>query len=190
MVTRVGVVMGADQATQTEPPRLAQLQVRPATQKNAPLDVEEKKHIFMDVFPNFIGMEQPSTSGQVKYMLERFQKIFEQQTANKSADKVSKLKPFLSSCLTLIQDKVALAELEALIETLSKEYPPTNKVNSVKTKFKTGCELNMSVKIGDYDMDYIILELGSDVNILTCQTWEIMSKPPLEWSPIQLRLSN
>ena len=36
----------------------------------------------------------------------------------------------------------------------------------------------------------IILALGSDVNILTLQTWEIMGKPPLEWSPIQLRLAN
>ena len=35
--------------------------------------------------------EQPSTSGQVKDMPERFQKIFEQQTTSKSADKVSKL---------------------------------------------------------------------------------------------------
>ena len=45
-------------------------------------------------------------------------------------------------------------------------------------------------QIGDYDMDYIILDPGSNVNILTCQTWEIMGKPPLEWSPIQLRLAN
>ena len=48
----------------------------------------------------------------------------------------------------------------------------------------------MTVQIGDYDMDYIILDLGSNVNILTRQTWEIMGKPPLEWSPIQLRLVN
>ena len=48
----------------------------------------------------------------------------------------------------------------------------------------------MSTQIGDYDMDYIILYLGSDVNILTHQTWEIMGRPPLEWSPIQLRLAN
>ena len=39
-------------------------------------------------------------------------------------------------------------------------------------------------------MDYIILDLGSNVNILTRQTWEIMGKPRLDWSPIQLRLSN
>ena len=122
----------------------------------------------MDVCQEFIGAEQPSTSGQVKDMPERFQKIFEQQTAHKSADKVSKLKPFLSSCLAIMQDKDALTELEPLIETLLEEYPATKKVNNVKTKFKMGCELRMSVQIGDCDMDYIILNLGSDVNILMC----------------------
>ena len=39
-------------------------------------------------------------------------------------------------------------------------------------------------------MDYIILDLGSDVNILTRQTWESMNKLQLDWSPIQLRLAN
>ena len=44
----------------------------------------------------------------------------------------------------------------------------------------------MTTQIGNYDMDYIILDLGSDVNILTQQTWESMGKPRLDWSPIQL----
>ena len=48
----------------------------------------------------------------------------------------------------------------------------------------------MTAQIGEYDMNYIILDLGSDVNILTRQTWESMNKPRLEWSHIQLRLMN
>ena len=56
----------------------------------------------MDVCVEFIGAKHPSTSSQVKDMPKRFQKIFKQQTTTKSADKVSKLKPFLSSCLVLI----------------------------------------------------------------------------------------
>ena len=36
----------------------------------------------------------------------------------------------------------------------------------------------------------VILDLGSDVNVLTKQTWEQMGKPALTWSPIQLRLAN
>ena len=122
-------------------------------------------------------------------MHERFHKIFEQRSTKKTANKVSKLKPFLSSCLVLIKDKEALAELEGLIETLPEGDPLPKKVNSIKTKLKIGCKLRMTVQIGDYDMDYIILDLGSNVNILTCQTWEIMGNPTLEWSPIQLRLA-
>ena len=39
-------------------------------------------------------------------------------------------------------------------------------------------------------MDYIILDLVLNVNILTRQTWESMNKLQLDWSPIQLRLAN
>ena len=124
----------------------------------------------MDVCLDFISAKQPSTLGQVKDMPKRFQEIFEQRTANKNADKVSKLKPLFSSCLVLIKDKEALVKLESLIEMLPKGDPLPNKVNSINTKLKTGHKLKLTAQIGDYDMDYIILDLGSDVNILTCQT--------------------
>ena len=36
----------------------------------------------------------------------------------------------------------------------------------------------------------IILDLGYDVKIISKQTWEMMGKPKLIWSHIQLRLAN
>ena len=48
----------------------------------------------------------------------------------------------------------------------------------------------MIVQIDDYDIDYIILDLGFDVNILTRHTWESMGNPRLVQSPVQLRLTN
>ena len=39
-------------------------------------------------------------------------------------------------------------------------------------------------------MDELILDMGSEVNGLTRQTWELMGKPKLRYSPIQLRLVN
>ena len=39
-------------------------------------------------------------------------------------------------------------------------------------------------------MNYIILDSGSDVNILIRQTWESMNKPRMDWYPIQLRLAS
>ena len=37
-----------------------------------------------------------------------------------------------------------------------------------------GHELHMNSSIGDYDMDLIILDLGSYVNIVTNKWWEFM----------------
>ena len=48
----------------------------------------------------------------------------------------------------------------------------------------------MNSHIGDYDMDFIILDLGSDVNILTRKTWELMGNPQLVWSYVNIILSN
>ena len=67
-----------------------------------------------------------------------------------------------------------------MIEETSIEPPPKKKVNQVSKKFKTGRELRMTAQIGDYDMDYIILYLGLDINILTRQMWESMGKPLLD----------
>ena len=55
---------------------------------------------------------------------------------------------------------------------------------------KIGRELRMTAQIGDYDKDYIILDMGSNVNILKIHTWKSMGKPKLNWSPIQLRIEN
>ena len=49
-------------------------------------------------------------------------------------------------------------------------------MNSLHKK-KTGKEMMMSVQIDDYDVDSVILDLESDVNILTKKTWERMGKP-------------
>ena len=48
----------------------------------------------------------------------------------------------------------------------------------------------MNSQIGDYDMDYIILDLEYHVNILNKQTWESIGNPRLIWYPIQLMLSS
>ena len=50
--------------------------------------------------------------------------------------------------------------------------------------------MRLSTHIGDYDMDEVILDLGSEVNVLTKQTWELMGRPKLSYSSIQLKLAN
>ena len=50
--------------------------------------------------------------------------------------------------------------------------------------------MRLNAHIGDHDMDEVILNLGSKVNVLAKQTWELMGKPKLHYSPIQLKLEN
>ena len=48
----------------------------------------------------------------------------------------------------------------------------------------------MNVHIGDYEVDSVILDLGSEVSILTKQTWKLMGNPTLGWLPVHLPLAN
>ena len=48
----------------------------------------------------------------------------------------------------------------------------------------------MIVQIADYEMDQVILHLGSQENFLPKKTWQRMGEPKLEWSIIQLRMAN
>jgi hypothetical protein len=43
-------------------------------------------------------------------------------------------------------------------------------VNQVSRKRRTSKELYLSDQIGDYDVDYVVLDLGSEVNFMTKQT--------------------
>ena len=56
-------------------------------------------------------------------------------------------------------------------------YNLKKSVNHIEKRLKENQEVRMIVQIGEYDMDYIRLDLRTDVNILTRQTWESMNKP-------------
>jgi hypothetical protein len=53
-----------------------------------------------------------------------------------------------------------------------------------------GREFRMTIELRSYEMDDIMLDLGSNLNILLNKSWEFMCKPNLVWSPIQLKLDN
>ena len=50
--------------------------------------------------------------------------------------------------------------------------------------------MQLTTQIGEYKMDQVILDLGSDGNVLPKQTWQRMGEPKLEWSTIQLHMAN
>jgi hypothetical protein len=56
-------------------------------------------------------------------------------------------------------------------------------VNQVLRKKRTNGEFRLSAQIREYDVDNIILDFGSDVNVLQKKKWEMMGKTKLIWSP-------
>lgn len=50
--------------------------------------------------------------------------------------------------------------------------------------------MRLTMQIGEYEMDQVILDLGLGVNVLPKQKWERNGKHALQWSRIQLRMTN
>ena len=63
-------------------------------------------------------------------------------------------------------------------------------VHNIMGHTRTGREMRLTAQIGEFEMDEVILDLGSEVNVLTKKTWEQMGIPKLARSPIHLRLAN
>jgi hypothetical protein len=57
-------------------------------------------------------------------------------------------------------------------------------VNEVHKKRRTSREFRLNANIGDLNMRDIILDLGSEVNVLPKKTWEVVWEPTLGYSPI------
>lgn len=51
-------------------------------------------------------------------------------------------------------------------------------------------KMRLSAQISKYEMNQVILDLGSDASVLPKKTWERMGKPARQWSLIQLRMAN
>jgi hypothetical protein len=54
----------------------------------------------------------------------------------------------------------------------------------------TSREFRLNANIGDFNIGDIILDLGSEVNVLRKKTWQCMGEPPLGYSLVQLKLDN
>ena len=63
-------------------------------------------------------------------------------------------------------------------------------VHQVSKKRRTNKELHPNAQIGEYDIDYVVLDLGSEVNVMMKKTWALMGKTKLIYSPIRFRMVN
>jgi hypothetical protein len=63
-------------------------------------------------------------------------------------------------------------------------------VNHLHTRRRKSREFRLNDNIGDFNMGDIILDLGSEVNVLPKKTWKFMGEPTLGYSHVQLKLEN
>jgi hypothetical protein len=90
-------------------------------------------------------------------------------------------------------DKGIVQELQNLIRQyeLGKIDPLLNReIHQIRKRRRTNEELHLNAQIREYDIDYVVLDLGSEFNVMTKQTWALMGKPKLIYSPIKLRMAN
>jgi hypothetical protein len=118
---------------------------------------------------------------------------FDHSTLPTEGKEVRKLMEFLCTCINLIKNEKYVQELQYLIRQyeIGRVDPLLNKaIHKVSRKRRTNKELHLNAHIGDYDIDYVVLNLGSEVNVITKKTWALMGKPTLIYSPIGLRMAN
>jgi hypothetical protein len=100
---------------------------------------------------------------------------------------------FLCTFINLIKDKRAIKKIQHLIRQCEIGIidPILSRVvNQISRKRRTNKELHLNVHIGDYDIDYVVLDLGSEVNVMTKHTWALLGKSKLIYSPIRLMMAN
>jgi hypothetical protein len=100
---------------------------------------------------------------------------------------------FLCTCVKLIQDKSVVQELQDLIKQyeLGKIESLLNReVHQIGKRKRKNKELHLNSQIGEYDIDYVVLDLVSEANVMIKKTWALVGKPKLIYSPIRLRMAN
>jgi hypothetical protein len=106
---------------------------------------------------------------------------------------VSTIKGFLKSCVKLLNDPSFVKVLQNILERCSIEVEGKiehKTINNLHTRRRTSKEFRLNANIGDFNMGDIILDLGSEVNVISKKTWKCMGEPALGYSPVHMKLTN
>lgn len=169
MVLRSGVTIREDKGKQIE----EDTWVRKAPTKEPKFDLERAKETFMEAKKSFLEASTSSSKDQLEPGMHP-----------------SMLTTFLETCMKIFPDNKLVKGLQELITNcvgLGEPHVVWKLGNHILC---TEREMRLMAQIGEYEMDQIILNLGSDANLLLKKTWECMGKPTLQWSPIQLWMAN
>jgi hypothetical protein len=191
VITRGGAATGEDRAAQGKIEN--DHGVRKATEKTPMFDAKKERQIFEEARKEFKRGQGSSSKRQPEIKEYGMPQAFDPSASPTEGKEVSKLMEFLCTCVKLIQDKGVVQELQDLIKQyeLGKIDPLLNRaVHQIGKRRRTNKELHLNAQIGEYEIDYVVLDLGSEVNVMTKQTWALMGKPKLIYSPIRLRMAN
>jgi hypothetical protein len=167
--------------------------IRKDAEKAQTFDAKKERQIFEEARKEFKGDQGSSSKTRPEVREYGMSLAFDQYASPKEGKEVSKLMEFLYTCIKLIQDERIVQELQNLIRQyeLGKIDPLLNRaVHQIGKKRRTNKELNFNAQIGEYEIDYVVLDLGSEFNVMTKQTWALVGKPKMIYSPIRIRMAN
>ena len=81
---------------------------------------------------------------------------------------------FLRSCLKLVRNEKSIEEIQCIIDQYQQSSSMSSTqcaIHNIMGHTRTGREMRLTAQIGEFEMDEVILDLGSEVNVLTKQTW-------------------
>jgi len=147
IMLRSGVATGDDKGKQTE----GGTWVHKAPMKEAEFDLERAHETFMEAKKSFT---EASTSGswhKPDLEMDPFM-----------------LMTFLETCMKLLHDSKAVKGLQELINKCARNTLGEPRVVQKIGKHKEGIgrEMRLTAHIGEYEMDQVILDLGSNENVL------------------------
>jgi hypothetical protein len=111
----------------------------------------------------------------------------------KPMGQVSTIKGSLQSCVKVLNDPSSVKTLQNILEKSSIDTEgklEQKTINHLHTRRRTSREFRLNENIRYFNMGNIILDLGSEVNVLPKKTWKCMADPTLGYSPVQLKLEN
>jgi hypothetical protein len=99
----------------------------------------------------------------------------------------------MQSCIKLPNDPSSVKVLKNMLEICKTDVEGNLEqkiVNHLHIRRRTSREFRLNANIRYFSMGDIILDLGSEVNVLPKKTCKCMGEPTLGYSPVQLKLEN
>ena len=127
--------------------------VHKAPIKEPRFDLECAKETFMEAKKSFMEASTSSSKDQLEPGMDDLM-----------------LTTFLETCMKLLHDRKAVKGLQEFITRCMGSGDPRMVQKLGKHALHIGREMRLTAQIREYEMDQVILDLGSDTNVLPKQT--------------------